>query len=73
MAQKWPKFSPNKAFSEPLGGPNTLKMGLETYYEYLEVCQGDFEIFDFSRNNNQFSADFGWFSDQNQKCLRFFF
>ena len=29
------------------------------FYEYLEVCQGDFENFDFSRNGNQFSADFG--------------
>ena len=42
------------------------------FYEYLEVCQGDFENFDFSRNGNQFSADFGWFSAQNRKILRFF-
>ena len=31
----------------------------DIFYEYLDVCQRDFENLDFLRNGGQFSADFG--------------
>ena len=49
----------------------------DIFYEYLEVCQGDFDF--FLRNGNQFSADFGWktskldFPNYMRRFLKFSF